>query len=172
MRFHTDRLRHLLTQFPPGRGGLDWMIHELADVVIPVVDALGTSRFGETADPSVPLPGYATATNNSGAGVATIDSTPVPAGIVRYVLDVSATHTDVARDSRLSIIKAVSGVEVFLATILAMTNFQQITLPRTMVLGPGDKFRLVLVAITAGQTCTIKQRYVDVPVGELINLPG
>lgn len=149
------RFRWLEILFPPAQADPPNPSVVSADISLVHQVLSGTERFDEAA----------IATFTSPAGVAFIDSVPVPAGKYHYVFACSAFHNDpVAREVGI-FINLVNDFAIASSGRAVPIN-RPITVPRAFTMPPRSKLRANVDAIAAGQSVSLRVLSLELAIGE------
>jgi hypothetical protein len=168
LEFSKDMTHFRRVLKPAGASGAaSAMLHLHGDVVLPMIDALGTGALAA-----------ATVERQASAAVTSVDANTAPAaGFLRYVLYAHVFHSVAGAGTRvcwLTVrIQDNGGVNRVLKVCPHATvdNATPVELPRVIVLPPGCFLQgRCSVATGAGENLTVEYYFVDVPIGEYLRL--
>ncbi len=136
----------------------------LSEILDPVVDVFGWERLNEAEGNII----------TSGANVNTISAQAVPADVLRLVLEASVetTESTLAFQMWIDHLDFVTNINVGVMRPIAVPISAIIIrngMSRTLIMRPGDRLAGRCTPATGvGDTLTLRQRFVDLPIGEYI----
>lgn len=137
--------------------------HDIDERIHPVFDAYGWQRYLDAQEEIF-----------TGTNVDFIQSSSVPAGRLRYIIDISISTSNNLVAFTVSLDIRVNVGAVFVGTIPPLvlpvgTGGQRFSPGRSFVLAPFDSLVFRSSALVGiGETFEMRYRFVDIPVGEYI----
>ncbi len=136
----------------------------LSEVLGPTLDVFGWERMNETTARA----------NVSGANVNTITSPAVPDGVLRLILEanVETSNSALAFTMWMDHLSAQENVNIGVmrpVDIPISAIVIRVAMTRTLILRPGDILQgRCSPATGVGDTLSLRQRFVDLPIGEYV----